>query len=139
MTVTIRPYTSKDYDAVKINLEDGGLFNASVDTPFTLQAKIEAHPISILVAEVDDQVVGNVYVIYDPWNSFIFRLAVRQEFREHGIGSRLMEAAELHLRQAGVKDVSLFVRSDHQELIDYYLKRGYTPMERTHQCMYKEL
>lgn len=137
--IDVRRYRDEDYQAVKVNLQEGNLFVDSLDTREVLRAKIESDPDSILVAAIDGQVVGNVYLIRDMWNSFIFRLAVRRDFRKRGIGSKLMEEAERLLKEKGVKDVALFVRSDDRELIDYYQDRGYTPMNRLHQCMYKLL
>jgi len=137
--INVRTYRDEDYDAVKINLQEGGLFNDSVDTRETLRAKIQQTPDSILVATFNDQVVGNIYLIQDMWNSFIFRLAVRKDYRKRGIGSRLIEESERLLKEKGVRDVALFVRSDDRELIDYYEKRGYISMEKLHQCMYKEI
>src|SRR3989344_702465 len=137
--INIRAYRDEDYEDVKINLQDGGLFNESVDARKTLRTKIQQAPDSMLVATFNRQIVGNVYIIQDAWNSFIFRLEVRKDYREKGIGSRLIEESERILRERGVKDVALFVRSDDSELIDFYKKRGYTPMDKLHQCMWKEL
>lgn len=137
--IEIRRYRDADYDDVKINLEEGALFNDSVDTRESLGARIQANPDSILVATVGDKVVGSVYILEDRWNSFIFRLAVRKDFRERGIGSRLMEESENVLRTKRIRNVALFVRSNHEELVDYYKNRGYTPMDMLHQCMWKDL
>ncbi|MEK6903213.1 MAG: GNAT family N-acetyltransferase [Nanoarchaeota archaeon] len=137
--IEIRPYASADYEALKINLEESDLFNPAIDTREILESKIEANPASILVAVVNDEVAGNVYIIEDQWSSFIFRLAVRKGFRRRGIGQTLMEEAEKRLRQKGIKEVALFVRDTHQELQDYYIKLGYTPMNVSHKCMYKNL
>ena len=137
--INIRPYRNEDYEDLKLNLQEGGLFNVTIDDRETLRAKIQSNPESILVATIDNKVVGNVYIIQDPWSSFIFRLAVRKKFKERGVGAMLMGEAEELLREKGVKDVALFVRSNHNELINYYKKMGYTSMENLHQCMYKEL
>ena len=137
--IEIRSYKDEDYEEVKINLEDGGLFDESLDTKEVLKSKIKSNPDSILVAVVDKQIVGSVYLIQDLWSSFIFTLAVRKEFRERGIGSKLMEESERILKEKGIKDVALFVREGHKELIDYYQKRGYAPMSTLHHGMYKEL
>ncbi len=137
--INIRSYSDKDYESVKLNLQEGGLFDDSMDTREILREKVELNPLSILVATLDEKVVGNIYIILDRWSSFLFRLAVRKECREKGIGSKLIEESEKLLREKGVKDVALFVRSDDRELIDYYIHRGYTPMDKLHQCMWKEL
>ncbi len=129
--VEIRPYTDADYEAVKRNLEEGGLFSSSIDTREILHAKSEIHQPSILVAAVKEEVVGNVYIVEDRWSSFIFRLAVRNDWRRQGIGSLLMEEAERRLREKGIKNIALFVRNNEQDLIEYYKKKrlssnGYT-------------
>ena len=137
--VEIRDYTNADYEAVRTNLVDGNLFNPDKDTREVLNSKIKASPGSILVAAIDGQVVGNVYLLQDSWNSFIFRLAVRKDFRKQGIGSLLMKEAENRLKSAGTAAISLFIREDDSELRYYYTKRGYEPMEHFHRFMHKRL
>ena|SRR3989344_4993217 len=137
--IAVRSYTDTDYEAVRKNLTDGNLFDETWDTQTTLRAKIQAQPDSILVATIESEVVGSVYMVQDIWNSFIFRLAVQTNFRGQGIGSRLLDESEKILKDKGCKNVALLVRADEGELIDFYKNRGYKPMTRLHQCMYKEL
>ena len=137
--INVRTYRDEDYEEVKINLQEGGLFDNSIDTREILRAKIQLNPDSLLVATVDGQVVGNIYIIQDMWNSFLFRLAVRKNYRKRGIGSILIEESERLLREKGVRDVTLFVGSDDSELVGYYKKRGYNPMKKLYQWMHKEL
>ncbi len=137
--VEVRAYTDADYKAVKRNLEEGDLFNADIDTQERLHRKIIERPGSILVASVGDEVVGSAYLLEDPWNSFIFRLAVRKDFRRHGIGALLMDEAEKKLREKGANNVSLFVRENHSELQEWYKKRGYARLPILHQGMHKDI
>ncbi len=64
-TIKVRPYIDEDYEAVKRNLEEGTLFDPTLDTQGTLATKIRDRPESILVATVNDIVVGSVYIIED--------------------------------------------------------------------------
>ena len=94
MTPHIRDYTDADYEDVKQNLEDGGRFDVELDGRDIFQRKITLRPGSILVAEDDGHVVGNVLLIYDGWMPLVFRLAVGGAYRNQGLGTRLLEAAE---------------------------------------------
>lgn len=136
--VTIRAYDDCDYESVRRNLIEGKLYEQVWDSRENLATKINRDPDSILVAEVDGQVVGSVYIMADGWSAFIYRLVVGMSARQHGIGTRLMEAAEEQLRSKGVPEVALFVNADNTELQRWYEKRGYGG---THlfRCMWKAL
>ncbi|HIH24172.1 TPA: GNAT family N-acetyltransferase [Candidatus Woesearchaeota archaeon] len=69
--------------------------------------------------------VGNVFIIFNPWFSSIWHLAVRKEFRGIGIGERLMHAAEESIRDHGCNYSSLFVKSSEGSLVEYYGTQGY--------------
>ena len=93
--VKVREYSDNDYEDLRQNLQDAGLNNINWDSREILQKKIEAAPDSILVAEDDGKVVGNVYVIEDKWNSFLFRLAVRESYRDKELGPFLCRKPKL--------------------------------------------
>lgn len=136
--VEIRDYNDSDYEDVKQNLQEGGLFNPSLDTREILKRKIEDSPDSIIVAIEDSHAIGNVYFIHDAWQSFIFRLAVREAYRGKGIGRMLMQEAERRLKERGVKEASLFIK-DGNELEQYYQSQGYYSFPKTHRFMHKGL
>ncbi len=122
--VKIRDYIGSDYDDIKLNLEEGNLFDVN-DTRENLEAKIKRDPESIIVSETDNKVVGNVYVNEDGWAAFIWHLAVRKEYRNKGIGSLLMKEAEEKLRKRGYKEANIFVLENNNDVINYYKRRGY--------------
>ena len=45
--IEVRAYRNEDYEDVKINLQEGGLFNDSVDNKETLRLKIQQNPDSL--------------------------------------------------------------------------------------------
>ena len=79
--VKIRPYLDADYEQVKINLVEGDSFDVAMDTRERLKNKIKQDPNSILVAEINNRVIGNIYIINDAWFAGVFRLAIRKESR----------------------------------------------------------
>ncbi len=102
--IKIRGYIDADYEQVKQNLEEANTFNPQLDTRQSLRRTIKQAPGSILVA-VDtsfcQSVVGNVYVIEHPWNSFLFRLTVKPRYREQGIATLLIDKAKERLERRG--------------------------------------
>ena len=138
--VEIRDYTDSDYEDVKINLEEVGMFNPQLDTRENLRIKITKNPGSVIVAVVDNHAIGNAYIVYDGWNAFIFRLVTRKGYRMQGIGSLLMDEAESRMRKKGAKEVSLFIKEAELEHLErYYTKRGYVHRKGKYQAMYKIL
>jgi ribosomal protein S18 acetylase RimI-like enzyme len=121
----LRDYVPSDYVAVRLLLEEGGLFEQDWDREERLRTKVERYPGSIIVAEQDRHIVGVVYFIEDGWGAFLFRLAVKDDYRQKGIGSRLLHEAEDRLRRMGVTVVTIFVEEADMSLRGYYEKRGY--------------
>lgn len=122
--VMIRDYQDSDYEEVRQNLLNGGLFYELSDTRDNLRRKSERDPESIIVAEYDHAVVGNVFFVEDGWMPWIFRLAVRKEYRERGIGSLLMDEAEKRLKARGYQLIGFFVNEQEPEAQEWYTKRG---------------
>ncbi len=138
--IHIRTYTNEDYPEVRKTLELVKIFDPERDSQQNLEAKIQRDPESILVALDDGKIIGNVYFLEDGWTSLIFRLAVRKEYRKHGVGSLLMQEAEKILKGRGYSKVSLFVHEDALDhLGPYYKKRGYVAVDHMHQCFTKYL
>lgn len=138
--IQIRDYKPSDYQSLKVILEENKMYDPDLDAENTLQRKIETSPGSILVAEDNSQVVGGVYILFDHWQSFIFRLSVRKDSQRQGIGAKLMEEAESRLRRQGAKSVALWVRLEElSHLARHYENLGYKPSPREHKCFWKAL
>lgn len=136
--IIIRPYKPNDYRTVKKNLEEGGLFYAGMDSEDRFKEKIRRNPDSILVAEVDGKIIGNVLFIEDGWAAFGFRLAVSKKYRRWGIGTKLMAAVENILRKRGYPEVHILVNESEIGLKQYYSKIGYKE-GNLYRWMYKDL
>lgn len=81
----------------------------------------------IKVAEVDGEVVGFIiYRVFDgfPLGGYIRAIAVKEEFRGLGIGSKLMNVAENDIFKYR-RNVFLLVSSFNKYARRFYEKRGY--------------
>jgi len=139
MKATIRAYKDSDYEAVKQTLKECNHYNPDLDTKQKLHKKIVADPESILVAEIDGTVIGNVYFIDDSWNPTVWRLAVRSEYRKKGVGETLVKEVEKILKKRGRDEIRLFTGIHKVENIKYYQRLGYTALPTVQQVMQKRL
>jgi len=128
--VNIRSYKDKDYNAVKDNLKEANLFFLPWDKRNNLKSKIYKNPNSILVAEIENKVVGNVFIIEDGWSAFIFHLCVNKKNRNNQIGMELLKHAEKILKKRKVKQISTYVRGN-KKAQNFYKKEGYKLLVET--------
>jgi ribosomal protein S18 acetylase RimI-like enzyme len=105
---TIRPAVVEDLGAV---LELWGAARSphavTEDTAERVERLIGSG--SLLVAEVDGELVGAVIAAFDGWRGNFYRLAVAPECRRRGIGARLVAAGEERMRARGAPRVTALV------------------------------
>ena len=111
--VTIRSANMTDIDAV-LQLWEYARSSAAAtpDTPAGVAKLLEHAPDSLLVAQVDGQIVGSLIVGWDGWRGNMYRLAVLPPFRRNGIGRRLVNKANEQLRAKGAKRVTALVGTE---------------------------
>jgi ribosomal protein S18 acetylase RimI-like enzyme len=135
-----RNYTNDDYPEIVTILKDSDLFDEVWDSEDNLKSFISKNPQSILVAEEQGKVVGNIIIIpYGKKVSYLFRLAVKKEYRKQGIASSLIEKAEEIVGQVGTTELGLYVDSGNINLQEFYKKRGFKISPKTYYYMWKEL
>jgi ribosomal protein S18 acetylase RimI-like enzyme len=66
----------------------------------------------------------------DGWRAGIYRLVVAREFRRAGLGSRLVDAAEVRVRELGAPKISALVLRDHDHAVGFWRAIGYELDER---------
>ena len=123
--ISIRNYSTVDYEQVKQILVDTGLYYEPLDSSERLQEKILRDPTSIYVALKSERVVGTVSLMEDGRMAFIFRLAVNPEDQNKGLGKTLMKEAENELFRRGHREINILAEEDNTELQEYYEKQGY--------------
>jgi ribosomal protein S18 acetylase RimI-like enzyme len=89
----------------------------------------------ILVAEAAGQVVGQIFAQYqsthiDRWDrghtGYLYALRVRPEYRNQGIGTRLIQEAEAGLMRRGLSRAVIAVGKDNGPALRLYERLGYT-------------
>lgn len=138
--IQIRPYKKSDYQAVLNILQKSGLYYDSWNSETNLSSMTGSKYGSILLAVEGNKVVGNIFII--PFGSeviFLFGLAVKEEYRNKGIATKLIESAQKVLPSVKGKEIGLFVDANNPELQDFYKKRNFTSSYKHWIYMWKEL
>lgn len=92
--------------------------------------KLKVQPELLLVATVDDLLVGAVIGGFDGVRGWLYHLAVAPERRRSGIATRLVRAAEQRLRDLGCPKVNIQLRASNAAVAAFYESLGYATEER---------
>jgi RimJ/RimL family protein N-acetyltransferase len=96
---------------------------------FWVAEMIRAGEHLVLVAEADGDVVGNVLVSVDRGVATehigVLSITIADGWRDVGIGSELVAAAQRWTRERGLRKLSLGVFPDNERAVAVYEKRGF--------------
>jgi ribosomal protein S18 acetylase RimI-like enzyme len=102
-----------------------GAVPTSTDDISALTQLVARDADSLLVAELDGQVVGTLIAAWDGWRGAMYRLAVLPEYRRCGIALQLVQAGEASLRQKGVRRAAAMVLREHEHALQFWHAAGY--------------
>jgi ribosomal protein S18 acetylase RimI-like enzyme len=122
----IRSYIPQDYDKIRNIFERCGIYRTEIDGEDNINLKIKHSPDSIIVAEENKSLIGTVFIIFDPWLSLIYHLAVDPDYQHKGIGTKLMSEAELRLKNKGARKIVIYVEKKNKNAINFYKKRNWS-------------
>ncbi len=134
----IRYYKSQDFSHLIHILKLANLYHAPTDTKKVITKQIRYDPKSIIVAEDKGGIVGSIFVMYSPWASMLYHLAVHPDYQKKGLGTRLMDKAESMLKRRGMPQPTLLVEKNNKKAIDFYKKRKWFVLAEV-LCMEKKL
>lgn len=138
MNIQIRNYKDAEFPQFEQLLKDIGIYYEPLDRRDIFKKKIEHDPEALLVAEENGRLIGTVFILYDPWSSFIYHLGVHPDYRRQGVANKLMDEAEEILKARGINRPTLFVEEDNKQVVELYEKRGWFVLYKVF-CMEKEL
>ncbi len=124
--LVVRNYSLVDEGIVVDLWRQCGLVVPWNDPSVDIRRKMEFQPRLFFVGELDGRIVGTVMAGYEGHRGWINYLAVAPDLRKMGIGRRLMEVAEVELRELGCQKINLQVRSSNKEVIAFYESLGFT-------------
>jgi ribosomal protein S18 acetylase RimI-like enzyme len=125
MKVDIRPYDSRDEEAVVQLWNDCGLVVPWNDPYKDIQRKLRVQREWFLVGLIGGRVIATAMAGYDGHRGWVNYLAVHPDFRRAGIGGIMMEEAENQLLAAGCPKINLQVRTTNDAVIAFYKAIGY--------------
>ena len=92
--------------------------------------KVGFQPDPLLVAVLDQQVVGTAMGGYDGHRGWVYLVAVAPALRRQGIGEALMRAIEAALSALGCTKLNLQIRAGNEAVAAFYRKLGFQVEER---------
>jgi ribosomal protein S18 acetylase RimI-like enzyme len=95
------------------------------DNADDLRRAVSDSEASVLVAEVDGQLVGSIIGTFDGWRGNIYRLAVHPSYRRRGIARALVAEVEKRLAQQGTKRITALVEKNHPWATGFWQTVGY--------------
>jgi ribosomal protein S18 acetylase RimI-like enzyme len=129
--VSIRGFTSEDYDQVVALWRESGLTVKPSDTLQELKKLLALAGNAFLVAELNRgdkpaEIVGTIIGAWDGRRAWIYHLAVKPLARRTRIGSELITTIERILRAQGATKINLLVEPGNRDAADFYRALGYS-------------
>jgi ribosomal protein S18 acetylase RimI-like enzyme len=119
--IVIRPVRTDELDAVLRLWHAAGVTPPSISDSIDGLTRLIREPGALLlVATIDNQIVGSVIGGWDGWRGNIYRLAVTPEFRRKGIARQLVAEVSRELFAKGATRLSALVEHEHQWAIDFW-------------------
>ncbi len=125
MNIKIRSYEAKDEASVIQLWTDCELVVPWNNPHRDIRRKLNVQPEMFLVGCADGYIVATVMAGYDGHRGWINYLSVHPNHRRSGIGKRMMDEAEIRLREAGCPKINLQVRGTNIKTIEFYNSIGY--------------
>jgi ribosomal protein S18 acetylase RimI-like enzyme len=95
------------------------------ETPELVAQLICRDPDSVILAVIEEEIIGTVIAGWDGWRAALYRVAVRGDLKQSGIGTALIEAAKERLRQLGAPKIGAIVLEGNQGAQQFYTKLGF--------------
>jgi GNAT superfamily N-acetyltransferase len=136
--VVIRPIETGDVSAASLVVQGGSLTpegedESEVQRYWDAVEETRRRRGDVLVAVVNDEIVGITQVMVFPhfqhtggWCAELESVHVRSDMRSHGIGAKLLAAAEELARREGCYRVQLTSRNVRSDSHRFYEAQGYT-------------
>jgi len=142
MEITVRNYTNGDYDKVVALYKEtempGSEFDLNRDSKERLQKRIESDPDSILLAELNGEVVGSVSLIEDGRVAWLFRFRVKEIEGDEEIAEQLLDRAVEALQNKGHHQVLVYTPVGETKFQQRYKNFGFSKGHE-YACFWKDI
>ncbi len=131
--MNVRSYNSEtDYPTIESLFRNsetyGGEFDDARDTKERIDALESSKPGSVLVAEIDNQIVGTVTLFEDGRSGWLYRFAVEKKYEEQAT-KLLWGKAQETMKLRGHTQVLVYAPAGNSDFEDRYNKLGFNTGE----------
>ncbi len=120
----IRACRPEEAEALLALWQAAGTSPSVTDTITDIRGVIESSA-SVLVAEVDQRIVGSLIAAFDGWRGNMYRIAVHPDYRRRGIGRALVKEGEKRLVGQGAKRITALVEDKYPWAVAFWSSVGY--------------
>jgi len=119
--LSIRPVRRDELAAVLRMWQAAGVTPPSISDSIEGLTSLILEPAALLlVATIEDEIVGSIIGGWDGWRGNIYRLAVTPEHRRTGIARQLVAEGSKALFAKGATRISALVEHEHQWAMDFW-------------------
>ncbi len=132
MKFEIKAYEDLDHRDQVISLwKEVFGYEAAHNAPeLIIDKKLEFDDGLFFVAVDDQSVVGTIMAGYDGHRGWIYSMAISPNYRNQGLGSKLLFFAEEKLSKRGCVKINLQILQDNKAVEKFYLQNGYQTEKR---------
>lgn len=127
--MTIRVMTIADYDGICDVWKDHDGINPVDDSLEGFTKYLKRNPTTSFVAEDNGKIVGTILAGHDGRRGFFHHVVVMPEYRNQGIGRKIVGHAIESLEKEGINKVALVVFENNQLGNAFWEKIGFTARE----------
>lgn len=127
--VNVRLMTINDYDGVAQAWGIIDSTNSVDDSREGFTRYLKRNPTTSFVAEDNGKIVGTILAGHDGRRGFFHHVVVLPEYREQGIGAKMVENAMNALEKEGIQKTALVVFSDNDLGNGFWEHLGFTVRE----------
>lgn len=129
--MNIRKMLIDDYDEVyELWLSCAGMgLNNLDDSKDGIDIFLRRNPDTCFVAECENKVIGVIMVGNDGRRGYIYHTSVNPEYRNQGIGSKLVDTAINALKKQGINKIALVVFTKNKSGNAFWENQGFTVRE----------
>lgn len=125
MDLKIRTYKHADMEDVIHIWKECGLIRSWNNPKLDIQRKVNIQKDLFFVGELSNKIIATAMFGYEGHRGWLNYFAVIPEFQKNGFGKQLLEFGEMILIAKGCPKLSLQIRADNKEAINFYEAVGY--------------
>lgn len=122
--MNIRSFRLSDYAAIMDIWKRTKLEQKEMETD-GLAKQIAWDSELVMIAELDERVVGVIVGTIEGNRAYFYRLAVDPNYQSKGIGRELVDALEAKFEKRGATQIQIMVNQNNESVIPFYQSLGY--------------